>query len=204
MRLTDDMSVSCSSSGSASSRPSAPTGPEPLAQGDDDRVRRRAPDVRRHPLARDRGEPGANPAIEINVVDPIVRKGYRFKGRATLHTSDDMYYRGLQVLAERGSSIPRNRIRAIVIVAVDRAAAVLSTGLRHGGERGGGGLNLGSDTRRRCVTAGEARPVSAPPASRHLTRPITGAQATLGSAGPSRSDPREGTPGHHPAGVELL
>ncbi len=23
-----------------------------------------------------------NPAIEVNVVDPIVRKGYRFKGRA--------------------------------------------------------------------------------------------------------------------------
>ena len=67
-----------------------------------------------------------NPAIELNVVDPIVRKGYRFKGRATLHSSDDMYDRGLQVLAERGSSIPRERIRTIVIVAVDRAAAVLS------------------------------------------------------------------------------
>src|SRR6516225_5711156 len=25
-----------------------------------------------------------NPAIEINIVDPIVRKGYRFKGRATV------------------------------------------------------------------------------------------------------------------------
>jgi len=25
-----------------------------------------------------------NPAIEINVVDPVVRKGYRFKGRATV------------------------------------------------------------------------------------------------------------------------
>ncbi len=67
-----------------------------------------------------------NPAIEINVVDPIVRKGYRFKGRATLHAGDDTYDRALQVLAERGSSTPRDRIRTIVIVAVDRAAAVLS------------------------------------------------------------------------------
>src|SRR3954453_5256534 len=25
---------------------------------------------------------GTNPSVEINVVDPIVRKGYRFKGRA--------------------------------------------------------------------------------------------------------------------------
>jgi predicted pyridoxine 5'-phosphate oxidase superfamily flavin-nucleotide-binding protein len=28
----------------------------------------------------------SNPNVEVNVVDPIVRKGYRFKGTATVHT----------------------------------------------------------------------------------------------------------------------
>ena len=67
-----------------------------------------------------------NPAIEINVVDPILRKGYRFKGQATVHSDGEMYERGLRVLAERGSTTPRNRIEAIVIVAIERAAPVIS------------------------------------------------------------------------------
>ena len=62
-----------------------------------------------------------------------MRKGYRFKGRAILHTSDAMYDRALQVLAERGSSTPRDRIRTVVLVAVDRAAAVLSPAYDAGG-----------------------------------------------------------------------
>src|ERR671922_492991 len=45
-----------------------------------------------------------NPAIEINVVDPIVRKGYRFKGEASVHGNGEMYERGLRILAERGSA----------------------------------------------------------------------------------------------------
>jgi predicted pyridoxine 5'-phosphate oxidase superfamily flavin-nucleotide-binding protein len=67
-----------------------------------------------------------NPAIEINVVDPIVRKGYRFKGEASVYDDGEMYERGLRVLAQRGSTTPRDRINAIVIVAVRTAAAVIS------------------------------------------------------------------------------
>ena len=67
-----------------------------------------------------------NPAIEVNVVDPVVRKGYRFKGRATLHSTGPTYERALEVLAERGSTTSRERIRTIVIVAVDRAAPLVS------------------------------------------------------------------------------
>jgi uncharacterized protein len=40
------------------------------------------------------------PVAEINVVDPIVRKGYRFKGRATLHSNGETYERGLALLAQ--------------------------------------------------------------------------------------------------------
>ena len=120
----------------------------------------------------------------------IVRKGYPVQGagdpptRATTCTTAAS--RCLLSVARR----PRaNESGLIVIVAVDRAAAVLSTCLRRGGERGRRWPQPGSDTRKRYARAGEARPVSAPPASRHLTRLITGAQATLGSAGPSRFEP---------------
>ena len=37
-----------------------------------------------------------NPSIEINVVDPIVRKGYRFKGVAAVHAPDDEMYKRLE------------------------------------------------------------------------------------------------------------
>ena len=33
----------------------------------------------------------SNPSVEVNVVDPIVRKGYRFKGHAIAYTSGAMF-----------------------------------------------------------------------------------------------------------------
>jgi predicted pyridoxine 5'-phosphate oxidase superfamily flavin-nucleotide-binding protein len=50
-----------------------------------------------------------NPHVEINVVDPIVRKGFRFKGTATVYTSGEMYDRGLQILRDEGSTTNRER-----------------------------------------------------------------------------------------------
>jgi uncharacterized protein len=32
-----------------------------------------------------------NPSVEVNVVDPLVRKGYRFKGRGVVHRSDEVF-----------------------------------------------------------------------------------------------------------------
>src|SRR4029077_1751472 len=32
-----------------------------------------------------------NPAVEINVVDPILRKGYRFKGTATVLSEGELF-----------------------------------------------------------------------------------------------------------------
>jgi uncharacterized protein len=63
-----------------------------------------------------------NPSIEINVVDPIVRKGYRFKGRARLHSDGDIFERGLAVLRERGYDARRERVKTIVLVMVEHAA----------------------------------------------------------------------------------
>ena len=66
------------------------------------------------------------PVAEINVVDPIVRKGYRFKGRATLHTDGEIYERGLALLADRGYDASHERIRTIVLVKVEHAAQLIS------------------------------------------------------------------------------
>jgi predicted pyridoxine 5'-phosphate oxidase superfamily flavin-nucleotide-binding protein len=66
------------------------------------------------------------PVVEINVVDPITRKGYRFKGRATLHSDDEIYEQGLALLAERGYEATPERVRTIVLVRVERAAPLIS------------------------------------------------------------------------------
>jgi predicted pyridoxine 5'-phosphate oxidase superfamily flavin-nucleotide-binding protein len=44
----------------------------------------------------------SNPSIEVNVVDPFVRKGYRFKGRATILESGEAYDRALAFYKQRG------------------------------------------------------------------------------------------------------
>ena len=68
----------------------------------------------------------SNPSIEINVVDQLVRKGYRFKGSGTVYTEGDVFDRGVQFYEARGTVKARERIRGIVIVAVERALPVTS------------------------------------------------------------------------------
>ena len=54
-----------------------------------------------------------NPAIEVNVVDPFVRKGYRFKGVA-------------EERRDRGYAAYGERMRAIVLIRVERAEPLTS------------------------------------------------------------------------------
>jgi predicted pyridoxine 5'-phosphate oxidase superfamily flavin-nucleotide-binding protein len=68
----------------------------------------------------------SNPSVEINVVDQLVRKGYRFKGTATVHTDGEVFERGVRFYESRGTVRARERIRGIVIVTVDRALPVTS------------------------------------------------------------------------------
>jgi uncharacterized protein len=67
-----------------------------------------------------------NPAIEVNVVDPIVRKGFRFKGQAQIHSDGEIYERALRLLAKRGYEVPPARVNAIVVIAVESAAPLIS------------------------------------------------------------------------------
>ena len=64
-----------------------------------------------------------NPVTEINVVDPMIRKGYRFKGTATILTEGPVFERILTYYTQRGIVTP---IRSIVLVKVERAAPLLS------------------------------------------------------------------------------
>ncbi len=64
-----------------------------------------------------------NPRIEVNVVDPIARKGYRFKGTAEIHSEGPAFERGLRLYKERGV---KSVIRAIVVIHVTRALPMIS------------------------------------------------------------------------------
>jgi predicted pyridoxine 5'-phosphate oxidase superfamily flavin-nucleotide-binding protein len=64
-----------------------------------------------------------NPSVEVNVVDPLVRKGYRFKGAASVHRSDEVFLGGCQRYRDMGVT---SAIRAVVLIRVDRAVPVIS------------------------------------------------------------------------------
>jgi predicted pyridoxine 5'-phosphate oxidase superfamily flavin-nucleotide-binding protein len=57
-----------------------------------------------------------NPNVEVNVVDPFARKGYRFKGVASILESGTVYGKVIAFYAERGSRV--SAIREIVLVRV--------------------------------------------------------------------------------------
>jgi uncharacterized protein len=64
-----------------------------------------------------------HPIVEINVVDPVIRKGYRFKGSATIHQQGPIFEQGLAFYRQRGTMSP---IRSIVLVQVERALPLIS------------------------------------------------------------------------------
>jgi uncharacterized protein len=66
----------------------------------------------------------ANPAIEINVVDPIRRKGYRFKGWAVVLMAGEQYAEIVEYFRNRGTDV--SRVRAVVLVEVEHAAPLVS------------------------------------------------------------------------------
>ncbi len=64
-----------------------------------------------------------NPAVEINVVDPLTRRGYRFKGKGTIYDGGSIYEEGILFYAGRGVS---SAIHSIVLVRVERALPLIS------------------------------------------------------------------------------
>ena len=67
----------------------------------------------------------ANPAVEVNFVDPFTRSGCRLFGTARIVRRDDAGFDGLLPLfADHADLVPR--IQAIVLIAVTRALSLSS------------------------------------------------------------------------------
>lgn len=65
-----------------------------------------------------------NPAVHINSVDPVSRRGYRFAGRARLlRDGEPQLRKALDAYAKMGVRSP---IRGVVLVDVESASAVVS------------------------------------------------------------------------------
>ncbi len=64
-----------------------------------------------------------NPSVEINVVDPILRKGYRFKGKGMILKDNEEFSKILKFYGEKGI---KSKINAVVMVKVDTLSEVIS------------------------------------------------------------------------------
>jgi uncharacterized protein len=64
-----------------------------------------------------------NANVEVNVVDPFVRKGYRFKGVASILESGPVYHQLIAFYRERGSQVSE-LIREIVMIQVQTAQPI--------------------------------------------------------------------------------
>lgn len=68
----------------------------------------------------------ANPAIEVNMVDPIVRKGWRFKGNAEIRRDPEARERALAIYEHEGYTVYPERIGAIVLIKVESVVELTS------------------------------------------------------------------------------
>jgi uncharacterized protein len=71
-----------------------------------------------------------NPRTEVNVVDPFVRKGFRFSGTATVLHGGDLYFKVLDRYKAEDSDI--RRVRAVVMIEVTKAAPLVSPAYAEG------------------------------------------------------------------------
>jgi hypothetical protein len=64
--------------------------------------------------------------MELNVVDQLSRRSYRFFGPVTLHVADAVFEEGIRrVQSGEQSSYP---VAAVILLSVERAAALVSPG----------------------------------------------------------------------------
>jgi predicted pyridoxine 5'-phosphate oxidase superfamily flavin-nucleotide-binding protein len=69
-----------------------------------------------------------NPSIEINVVDQVIRKGFRFKGRGIVVDPGERFTELLERFTSGARAVrdPRARIRHLVVIEVERALPLVS------------------------------------------------------------------------------
>jgi predicted pyridoxine 5'-phosphate oxidase superfamily flavin-nucleotide-binding protein len=66
-----------------------------------------------------------NGVVEVNVVDPIRRRGYRFKGQATVQRDGPVHDAVVAFYRQR-SGLAASRIQASVLISVEQASPLLS------------------------------------------------------------------------------
>src|SRR5947207_380190 len=64
-----------------------------------------------------------NPAIAVNVVDVVARRGYRFKGMAEVVTEGPLYARMFEMMRDKDTA---HLIRGFVLITVEQAAELWS------------------------------------------------------------------------------
>ncbi len=71
----------------------------------------------------------SNPWMELNVVDTVSRRGYRFVGRAEYHASGPVFEEASRrIFEDEGAEY---QIHGVVLLQVERAAPVVSPGYEH-------------------------------------------------------------------------
>jgi predicted pyridoxine 5'-phosphate oxidase superfamily flavin-nucleotide-binding protein len=66
-----------------------------------------------------------NPAVEVNVVDPVTRTGYRFKGRGEVHV-DGAVFDEVVAFYQRDRQLAPARVRGVAMIRVELAAPLVS------------------------------------------------------------------------------
>ena len=64
-----------------------------------------------------------NPSIEINVVDPFSRRGYRFKGIAEIISTGDKFDK---IILDYKESGVKSSIKTIIVVKIEKLSEILS------------------------------------------------------------------------------
>jgi len=64
-----------------------------------------------------------NPVVEINVVDPLARRGYRLKGKSKILRDNEEFLKILKHYKEKGI---KSKINAVVMVKVDTLSEITS------------------------------------------------------------------------------
>ena len=123
--------------------------------------------------------------VEVNVVDPLVRKGYRFKGPAAIHEpGTSRFAEGVERLRETGSTLA-DRVRAIVVVEVREARAVVSPAYDDGTVTEGEVVRI---FRERYASL-HREPGTPPAGGARSGRPVSAAATAADARRPSRRDP---------------
>jgi predicted pyridoxine 5'-phosphate oxidase superfamily flavin-nucleotide-binding protein len=69
------------------------------------------------------------PWMELNVVEQLSRRGYRFSGPAAVHTGDETYAAACRhVFGDTGASYP---VTAAILLSVEKASPLFSPGYLH-------------------------------------------------------------------------